>query len=92
MSDDIDGVDMAIMARFKPRPAHSAAGRRVAETKPLHHRDGRALRSTGRTAQMNLKVRPEFRDHVTAIAAQDRIMMVELIERAVEEYIERRGR
>ena len=92
MSDDLDGTDMHIISRFTPRQAHSAAGRRVAETKPMHHRDGRKLRTTGRTAQMNLKVRPDFRDHIVAVAEADGIMMVELIEAAVEEYLERLGR
>lgn len=92
MSDDLDGMDMMIMARYKPRPAHSATGRRVAETRPLHHLDGRSARTTGRVAQLNLKVRHEFRDHVAALARAENLMMVEIIERAVTEYIERRGR
>lgn len=91
MSDDLDGVDMAIMAKFKPRAAHTAAGRRVGETRPVHSSDGRALRATGRTAQMNLKVRPEFRQHVMDLAARDGIMMVEYIERAVAAYAKRGG-
>jgi hypothetical protein len=92
MSDDMDGMDMAFLARFKPRQAHTATGRRVAETRPVHHLDGRKSRATGRTAQLNLKVRHEFRDHVAALAQQERLMMVEIIEKAVMEYAERRGR
>lgn len=89
---DLDGEDMAIMARFKPRPAHSSAtGRRAAEARPVHHVDGRRARATGRNAQLNLKVRHEFRERVLAVSQHLNMMMVELIERAVEEYIERQG-
>ena len=80
------------MARFKPRPAHTTAGRRLAETRPRSGADGRSLYVTGRTTQMNLKVRAEFKDHVYALARSEGVMMIEIIERAVEEYIERRGR
>jgi predicted HicB family RNase H-like nuclease len=35
---------------------------------------------------MNLKVRPEFHERVSALALNEGIAMVELIERAVEAY------
>ena len=40
---------------------------------------------------MNLKVRPEFRDRVRALALNEGIAMVELIERAVEAYARSKG-
>jgi len=77
---------MQIMERFAPRASRTAAGRLAGEARMMHQADGRALRATGRTEQMNLKVRKEFREHVAAMARRDGIMMVEYIERAVEAY------
>lgn len=87
MADSLEGEDMAIMARFKPRAARTAAGRLANETRMMHEADGRALRATGRTAQMNLKVRPEFRERISALARRNNILMVEFIERAVAAYV-----
>lgn len=91
MADEPDGVDMQLMAAFGRRPTSTARGRRMAETRPMHFTDGRALRSTGRTAQMNLKVRPDFKDRVAALARNHGLLMVEYIERAVEEKAARDG-
>jgi len=51
----------------------------------------RLLHGSTKSAQMNLMVRPEFRDRVTALALAERILMVELIERAVEAYARLKG-
>lgn len=90
MSDDLEGVDMQLMARFGRRPGTTVRGRRLAETRPAHPVDNRRLRTTGRVAQMNLKVRPDFRDRVFAAAQNEGLLMIELVERAVEAYLERR--
>lgn len=85
MSDEPDGVDMAIMEHFRRRATSTVRGRRLAETRPMHQVDGRKLRATGRTSQMNLKVRPDFKDRVSALALNANLLMIEYIERAVEE-------
>ena len=87
----MDGEDMTIMARFGRRDTSTARGRRVAETRPMHHTDRRRLRATGRTVQLNLKVRPDFRDWVHALAEARNLLMVEYIEQAVEERAKRDG-
>ena len=90
---DLEGEDMQILARFARRDATSTlAGRRMRETRPLKPTDRRRLlHGSTKSAQMNLKVRPEFRDRVTALALNEGIPMVELIERAVEAYAQLKG-
>jgi hypothetical protein len=90
---DLEGEDMAILARFTKREATATlAGRRMRETRPLQPADRRRLQhGSTKNCQMNLKVRPEFRDRVTALALNEGIPMVELIERAVEAYAQLKG-
>ena len=52
-----------------------------------HHRiDGRSLRKTGRTVQFATKVSLEFDDKLRRIAQRDRLLLVEVLERALEAY------
>ena len=89
---DLEGEDMQILARFTKREATATlAGRRMRETRPLQPDRRRLLHGSTKSAQMNLKVRPEFRDRVTALALNEGIPMVELIERAVEAYAQLKG-
>ena len=53
--------------------------------------DGRSKRRTGRTAQMNLKMRQDLRDEVEAMARSRGILMVEIIEQAFEFWKANRG-
>ena len=86
--DDLEGEDMQILERFGKRAATaSLAGRRARETRPLAAADRRRIaHGSTKSAQLNLKVRPEFRERVSALALNEGIPMVELIERAVEAY------
>jgi hypothetical protein len=86
MPSDLEGEDMAILARFGKRDsAASVAGRRARETRPLAAADRRRLaHGSTKSRQLNLKVRPEFHERVSALALNEGIPMVELIERAVE--------
>ena len=88
MMSDLEGEDMMILAKFAKRDAAaSLAGRRARETKPLAPADRRRLsRGSTKTRQLNLKVTPEFHERVSALAANQGVPMVELIERAVEAY------
>ena len=65
----------------------SSFGRRARETKPLAPADRRRLaHGSTKSRQLNLKVRPEFHERVSALALNEGVPMVELIERAVEAY------
>src|SRR5918997_6684482 len=56
-----------------------------------HHRiDGRSLRKTGRTVQFATKVSLEFDDKLRRIAQRDGLLLVEVLERALEAYEESR--
>jgi hypothetical protein len=49
-------------------------------------RDGRSARRTGRTVQFATRVSPEFDDRVRAIAERERLLLVEVLERALDAY------
>jgi hypothetical protein len=56
-----------------------------------HHRiDGRRLRKTGRTVQFATKVSLEFDAKLRRIAQRDGLLLVEVLERALEAYEEAR--
>ena len=88
MMAELEGEDMVLMARFGKRPAAaSLAGRRERETRPLAAADRRHLvKPSTKSRQLNLKVTPEFHERVGALARNDGVTMVELVERAVEAY------
>ena len=48
--------------------------------------DGRRLRATGRTVQFNIKVKPEFRDEVFRLAAENGVGMAAMLERILAEW------
>ncbi len=52
--------------------------------------DGRSLRRTGRTVQFATKVSLEFDDKLRRIAQRDGLLLVEVLERALEAYEEAR--
>lgn len=81
----------ALRARYKPQApplGAAAAGRRAAERKATQPRiaanDGRKLRATGRTAQLNVTVRPEIKELVSALALARGSTVVALIEDLIE--------
>ena len=85
---DLEGEDMLILAKFAKRDAAATlAGRRARETRPLALADRRRLvHGSTKSRQLNLKVRPEFHERVSALALNEGVPMVELIERAVAAY------
>jgi hypothetical protein len=93
---DFEGDDMAILARFGKRPAAaSVAGRRERETRPLSPADRRRIINRDgpvppKRLQLNLKVLPQFHERVSALALNEGIPMITLIERAVEAYAQAR--
>jgi predicted HicB family RNase H-like nuclease len=90
---DLEGEDMAILARFGKRPsAATVSGRRMRETRPLSPADRRRITQSGspppppKRLQLNLKVLPEFHERVSALALSEGVAMITVIERAVEAY------
>jgi len=95
---DLEGEDMAILARFGKRPSASTlAGRRIRETRPLAPADRRRITQNGvqpsppKRLQLNLKVLPEFYERVSALALSEDVAMITVIERAVEAYARTKG-
>jgi hypothetical protein len=77
-----------------PSPAPVAADlpplRPVSETPPsgqgAYPRDARSARRTGRTLQFATRVSPEFDQRLREIAGRDRLLLVEVLERALDAY------
>jgi hypothetical protein len=49
-------------------------------------RDGRSARRSGRTVQFATRVSPEFDERIRVIAEREGILLVEVLERALEAY------
>jgi hypothetical protein len=62
-------------------PAHAAP-----VSAPAQRMDGRTARRSNRTLQFATRVSPEFDDRIRAIAARDGLMLVEVLERALDAY------
>jgi hypothetical protein len=48
--------------------------------------DGRSLRRTNRVVPLALRVTPEFDDRLRTLAARDRLLLAEVLERALVAY------
>jgi hypothetical protein len=62
-------------------------------TAAIHHpkeRDGRSARRTGRTVQFATRVSEEFDERFRTVCKRDSLLMVELLEKALDAY--ERGR
>ena len=90
-----DAFDVALragggIANLRKKPRHvagSAPARRAREESIAGPGlDGRHLRHKGRTLQLNIKVRPEFKRQLEQIAKSRRSSMAEVIEWCVETY------
>ena len=53
---------------------------------PVERIDGRTLRRSGRTIQFATRVSPEFDARLRQIAQRDGLLLVEVLERALEAY------
>ncbi len=79
-----------LMGNF-PAASPEKAERKRREKKARSLVDGRTLRSKGRTAQLNVKVRPDIKETLAAQAAAKGIGITDLLERMVEEMREPKG-
>ena len=67
------------------------AQRKTREKKVQSAVDGRSLRATGRTEQLNVTIRPDLKLAITEYVKAEGIKIVDLIERALEKEIGLRG-
>lgn len=72
------------LAAPETAPAHHAPAPAAAE--PAARIDGRSLRRSSRTLQFATRVTPEFDARIRAIATRDGLMLVEILERALDAY------
>lgn len=66
-------------------PEHAPAHPR-AELVGKSRIDGRSLRRSSRTVQFATRVTPDFDSRIRSIAARDGLMLVEILERALDAY------
>ena len=65
----------------------SAETRRKAEKKAsISETDGRRLRRTGRTVQLNIKVKPEFKKQLQRLSKSNKVGMAEMLEIVLEQW------
>jgi hypothetical protein len=55
-------------------------------SEPIQRMDGRSARRTNRTLQFATRVRPEWDAELRALAQRDGLLLVEVLERALELY------
>jgi hypothetical protein len=58
----------------------------AASSEPIHRMDGRSARRTNRTLQFATRVRPEWDAELRALAQRDGLLLVEVLEHALELY------
>lgn len=82
--DENNGGDYeALRAKFRGQAKSGKKERRKKEARRVAATDGRRLRRTGRTAQLNMRCTPEFRSRVADLAEQNGLLMIEVLERAM---------
>ena len=69
---------------LSPEPPPSTAAEEPAV--PAPRIDGRSLRRSGRTVQFATRVSPEFDRRVRILAQRDGLLLVEVLERALDAY------
>lgn len=69
------------------------AAPRVVRLPPVakSERDGRSARRTGRTVQFATRVSDDFDRKFRAVAKRDKLLMVDLLEKALEAYEKNKG-
>ena len=78
---------MLIRETQAEHPAGEGARQSAAAEPPRAGRiDGRTLRRSGRTVQFATRVSPEFDERVRRIALRDGLLLVEVLERALDAY------
>ena len=65
-------------------PSRSQASDKAVPNGEHHRLDGRSMRRTNRTVQFATRVTPEFDRRVRALAQRDGLLIVEVLERALD--------
>lgn len=91
MANDLDDFDFAAALEAPLLPGQTLAGRRDREKKPLSRADRYKLQVTGRTKQLNLKVRPAMHAELMSTAQMKGKLPTEIVEEAWELYKATRG-
>ena len=96
-SEEDNAVNELLDAFRKGRAQQAKSGksqtaqRKTREKKVQSAVDGRSLRATGRTEQLNVTIRPDLKLAITEYVKAEGIKIVDLIERALEKEIGLRG-
>jgi hypothetical protein len=82
------GVDREGASEAAQENGEGKAGQntRQAEMYMASRVDGRSLRRSGRTLQFATRVSPEFDERIRTIAKRERMLLVEVLEKALEAY------
>lgn len=86
--DDIAAAWSRVLAAAGTRKTKGATvrSRAEAEKPPVLPTDGRRLRATGRTKQMNMKVKPSYYDELAELASKRGVGLAEMSERILAEW------
>jgi len=89
--DDIDQIDAALVAAYRDTDIKASASPKARKAREkraaLAPDDGRRKRATGRTAQFNVKVKPELRHRTIQASRQHDMPISVLVEKALEAYL-----
>ena len=89
--NDLRDAFRAAWAKQAKSGKSQAAQRKTREKKVQSAVDGRSLRATGRTEQLNVTIRPDLKLALTEYVKAEGIKIVDLVERALEKEIGLRG-
>ena len=96
-SEEDNAVNELLDAFRKGRAQQAKSGKsqtaqRKTREKKVHSAvDGRSLRATGRTEQLNVTIRPDLKLAITEYVKAEGVKIVDLVERALEKEIGLRG-
>jgi hypothetical protein len=87
-SNNLESAEIAVTAppHMQPAAERIAAAIPSPPDQGRRVRDGRSARRTGRTVQFATRVTPDFDEQFRAIAERDRLLHVELLEKALSAY------
>jgi hypothetical protein len=85
-STNLQQPEVALAPPPSPALAAPAAPKPPLEAVGYHRRDGRSLRRSNRVVQFATRVTPEFDQRIRTIAEREGLLIVEVLERALDAY------
>jgi len=79
-------LDAPEHAPIPPAPSFALMTSEPSSARHVTPHDGRSARRTGRTLQFATRVSPDFDERLRAIAKRDGLLLVEVLERALDAY------